>query len=187
MGAGDGLTVFDDKIYTVDDYMKLDDGNRYELIGGRLIMTPKPRPKHQEISGEIFNQVKNYLQQNPIGKVYYEVDVHIGDEVVAPDVFFVVNERLDIIGELYLSAAPDLTVEILSPSTARDDKRTKSRLYYDNNVKEYWLVDPVHQVIDIFKAGEDCWKHAGAFGTQDVLTTSLLPGLELNVGTIFGA
>jgi Uma2 family endonuclease len=113
-----GLTVLKDKVYTVEDYMKLDDDNRYELIDGFLIREPRPRYEHQKTGGRLYNQIANYLQHNPVGEVIYEMDVHLGDKVVGPDVLFVAQERRSIIGELYLTAAPDLVVEVLSPSTA---------------------------------------------------------------------
>jgi Uma2 family endonuclease len=182
-----GLTILDDKIYTVEDYMQLNDDKWYELIGGKLIVVPKPRPKHQRVSGRLYYQLENFLKQNPIGEVLYEVDVHLGDKVVGPDVLFVSRERMDIIGELYLNAAPDLVIEVLSPATAVHDKETKSQLYYDNGVKEYWLVDPDQQLVDVFKAGENAWILVGVFDSQELLATSLLPGLEISLGEVFGS
>lgn len=180
-----GLTIIDDKIYTIDDYMNMDDDNRYELIGGKLIMVPKPRTRHQKISGRLYNQLENFLGQNPIGEVLYEVDVHLGDKVVGPDILFVTKERLDIIGDLYLNAAPDLVIEVLSPATASHDKKRKSKLYYKNGVKEYWLVDPDEKLVEVLIAGEKEWRWGGVFDWEDILTTALLPGLEINLGEVF--
>ncbi|SFR19099.1 Uma2 family endonuclease [Desulfoscipio geothermicus] len=89
---------------------------------------------------------------NNLGEVNGDVDVHLGDMVVAPNVFFITKDRLniiDIIGELYIQGAPDLVVEILSPSTAVHDKKKKSRIYFKHGVKEYWLVDPDLQLVEV--------------------------------------
>ena len=168
-------TVLTDKKYTIEDYMKLDDGNRYELIEGELIVVPRPRLKHQKIAGGIYTAFVNFLKQNPIGEVYSDVDVYLGDKVVAPDVLFIAKERLNIAGELNIQGAPDLVVEVLSPSTARYDRKIKRQLYFANGVKEYWLVDPDQQLVEVLIAGEKEWRWAGA----------LLPGLEVKLAEVF--
>lgn len=177
--------VLSDRIYTVKDYMELDDGNRYELIGGELILVPRPRPKHQRVNGKIFNQFENFLKQNPVGEVIQEVDVHLGEEIVAPDLLFIAKERLDIVSELNITGAPDLVVEILSPSTAIVDRKKKSKLYLVGGVKEYWLVDADQQLVEVFMAKKNEWRWAGVFDREDILTTALLPGLEINLGEVF--
>ena len=125
-------TVLKDKKYTIEDYMKLDDDNRYELIDGELILVPRPRSRHQKIAGEFFAEIKYYLKHNAIGEVLYELDVFLGEKVkvVAPDVIFIAKERLDIIKELNIQGAPDLVIEVLSPSTARHDRKIKRQLYF---------------------------------------------------------
>lgn len=177
--------VLSDKIYTIEDYMKLDDGKRYELIGGELIVVPSPRPKHQKIANRFFAALDRFVLINNLGEVNGDVDVHLGDMVVAPDVFFIAKDRLNIIGELNIQGAPDLVVEILSPSTVVHDKKKKSQIYLEHGVKEYWLVDPDLQLVEVLIAGEKEWRWAGVFDQEDVLTTALLPGLELNLIEIF--
>lgn len=179
------VVVLSDRVYTVEDYMKLDDGRRYELIGGELIMVPRPRYKYQKIAGRIFMKIESFLEENPIGEVVQEVDVCLGDEVVAPDVLFISRDRLDIIGELNVQGAPDLVIEILSPATASYDKKQKSRLYFKHGVKEYWLVDPDVKFVDVYAAGEKEWRWMGAFDQEDVLTTAILPGLEISLAEVF--
>lgn len=178
--------VLSGKKYTVEDYMKLDDGKRYELIGGELIVVPSPRPRHQKISAKISLQLGKYLENNPVGEVYSApIDIVLDDQVVQPDILFVSNARLDIIGELNIQGAPDLVIEILSPSTAAHDKKKKSQLYFKHGVKEYWLVDLEIRFIDVFVAGEKVWNWIGTFDQEDVLTTALLPGLKISLSEIF--
>jgi len=180
-----GLNVLDDRLYTLEDYMKMDDGNRYELIGGKLIMTPSAKWQHQDVVVNLLTIFKVFLNQHPIGKISTELDVHLGDEVARPDILFISKERLDILGEAYPNAAPDLVIEVLSPSTAVHDKKTKSQLYYTSGVKEYWLVDPEAKLVDVFVAGENKWILMGVFDQTDTLTTSLLPGLEVHLKDVF--
>ncbi|KJS15176.1 MAG: restriction endonuclease [Peptococcaceae bacterium BRH_c4b] len=177
--------VLSDRIYTVEDYMKLDDGRRYELIGGELILVPSPKPRHQRVANELNVELTIYLRHNPIGEVFYDVDVHFGGEVVAPDVLFISKEKISIIGESNIQGAPDLVVEVLSPSTASIDRKKKSKLYFANGVKEYWVVAPDQQLVEVFIAGEKEWRWIGAFDQEDVLTTALLPGLEIRLCEVF--
>ena len=144
-----------------------------------------PKPKHQKISGRICTAFLDFLKQNPIGEVIRGVDVYLGNEIVIPDVLFIAKERLNIIGELNVQGAPDLVVEVLSPSTARYDRKEKRQLYFANGVKEYWLIDPDQQLVEILIAGEKEWQWIGIFDREDVLTTALLPGLEINLNNIF--
>ena len=181
------LTVLNDKKYTIEDYMKLDDGNRYELIEGELILVPRPKSRHKKIAGEFFAEIKYYLKHNAIGEVLYELDVFLGDKVkvVAPDVIFIAKDRLDIIEELNIQGPPDLVIEVLSPSTARYDRKIKRQLYFTHGVKEHWLVDPDQQSVEVLVAGEKEWRWVGVFDQEDVLTTALLPGLEIKLADVF--
>lgn len=179
-----GLTVLQDKVYTIEDYMKLDDGNRYELIRGRLIVVPSPKRRHQDISLNIATVFKNFLKQHPIGTVLWDIDVHLGDKVVRPDILFFSKERSDRIGESYPTAAPDLAIEVLSPSTESYDMKTKSQIYYENGVKEYWIVSPDAKWVEVLVAGEKHWIRT-VLDQDDILTTVLLPGLEINLQDVF--
>ncbi|ACV61086.1 protein of unknown function DUF820 [Desulfofarcimen acetoxidans DSM 771] len=178
-------TVSTGKKYTIEDYLKLDDGQSYELIEGELILVPRPRTKHQKIANRFFANLDRFVLMNNLGEVNGDVDVYLEEEVVAPDVFFVAKERLTIVGEMNIQGAPDLVVEVLSPSTARYDRKKKSRLYFRNGVKEYWLADPDQQLVEVLVAGEKEWKWIGVFDREDILTSNLLPGLEINLGEIF--
>lgn len=185
-GWSDMSMVLSDRVYTVEDYMKLDDGQRYELVEGELIVVPSPRPKHQRVSGKIINQIENFLKETQLGEVYNApIDVVLGGYVVQPDILFISRDRLDIIGELNIQGAPDLVIEVLSPATAAYDKKKKSQIYFKYGVKEYWLADPDQQLADVFMAGEKEWRWAGAFDQDDVLTTALLPGLEISLVEVF--
>ncbi|MDA8335558.1 MAG: Uma2 family endonuclease [Peptococcaceae bacterium] len=179
-----GLTVLDDKVYTIEDYMKLNDGNRYELIGGRLIMTPSAKPIHQKVTGRLYSRIETFLEQNPIGEVLDDVDVHLEGKVVRPDILFFSEGRFDILSDTYPNTAPDLVVEVLSPSTENHDIVTKTQLYYDNGVREYWIVSPIEKWVQVLVVGDRGWI-LKALNQEDILSTPLLPGLEIKLKAIF--
>ncbi|MDA8333705.1 MAG: Uma2 family endonuclease [Peptococcaceae bacterium] len=182
----DGLLIKSDKRYTYDDYLKLNDGHNYEVIGGNLIMEPRPRPYHQKIVGVLDHLLRTFLQDDFRGEVYLDVDVVFGTQVASPDIVFVARDRLCIVGELNIKGAPDLVIEVLSPSTRSYDRRVKGQLFFENGVKEYWLVDPAQFSVEILSPGDGAWKRFGLYGKGDAVSSPLLSGLEVMVKDIFG-
>jgi len=176
-----------EKLYTYEDYLKIDDGNQYELIGGRLIMVPSPKSIHQIINTELVATLRDYVRKNKLGRVITApLDVFLSEkEKPQPDILFISKDRLDIIAENNIQGAPDLVVEILSPSTGKYDKVEKSKMYYRHGVKEYWIVDPDHKVIEIFVPGEKNWILFQSYDEEDTLTSPLLDGLEIQLKDIF--
>jgi len=164
------------------------DGLRHELIGGEHIAEPSPIPRHQIVSMHLSRLVGGWIQENQLGCLLAgPVDVVFAPtDVVVPDLVFVARDRLDIIGEKYIDAAPDLLVEILSPSTRRRDEITKRHLYEQNGVREYWVVDPELEAIKVYRlAGETYRREAElTVETGDRLSSPLFPGLEIPLAEI---
>jgi Uma2 family endonuclease len=130
-----------------------EDGNRYEAIGGELFVTPPPRVPHQRIAMNLVEALLPLLQQAGHGELFFApVGVEFPDtrEGVQPDILFVSNERLDIVGEDWLRGAPDLVIEILSPGTAARDRNIKLKLYQRHGVAEYWIVDPRNKTVEVW-------------------------------------
>ncbi len=177
------------RLYTYEDYLKIDDNNQYELIGGNLILVPAPKTIHQEISGKIYRKVADFVDHNNLGKVFYApMDVLLTEkDKPQPDILFVSKERLHIITEANIQGAPDLVIEILSPSTSKWDKVEKSKLYYKHGVQEYWIVDPDGKVIEIFMPGEKNWILFQAYDDDDILTSPFLSGLEISLKDILSS
>ncbi|MGQ9557807.1 MAG: Uma2 family endonuclease [Desulfurispora sp.] len=173
--------------YTYDDYRLLEEGGRYFLMEGELVMVPAPRTVHQRISKMLQKHMDRFVESHNLGEVLYApVDVYLSEkDVLQPDIIFISRGRLAIITEENIKGAPDLVVEILSPATARYDKVTKSRLYYQYGVQEYWLVDPDGQVVQVFERGERYWNLYDAFDVEQTLTSPLLPGLEVPLARVF--
>ncbi|MHB8423436.1 MAG: Uma2 family endonuclease [Leptospirales bacterium] len=145
------------KEWTYEEFMSLPEGGPfpYEIIGGELCMTPSPSTRHQEISGNLFVIAWNFLRKKNIWKVFsapYDV-VFSKDplQAVEPDLVFDSKEHFSIIGEKNIQGVPDLTIEILSPTTATADRRVKHSLYERFGVPEYWIVDPESQTVQVFR------------------------------------
>jgi len=171
--------------YTYEDYLKLPEDRDYEVIGGELVLVPRPQPYHQKVAYRLFSALEEFAVERNLGEAYGDVDVVLGDQVVSPDVIFITRERLAILGETNVCGAPDLVVEVVSSSTRKRDRKDKSRLYFEHGVKEYWLVDAEDRLVEVFVPGARDWQRAGIFDETEVLTSPLLPGLEINLQRIF--
>jgi Uma2 family endonuclease len=141
------------KIYTYQDYLSLpDDGKRYQLINGELIMSPAPIPFHQDVSRNIEFDLIKFLEIHPCGKVYdAPIDIVLSEtNVLQPDIIFISKDHLHLITETNITGAPDLVIEILSPGTAYYDLIEKKDLYGDFGVREYWIVDPKKKNVEVY-------------------------------------
>ena len=142
------------KNYTYHDYLNLpEDGKRYEVINGELVMVEAPNTIHQNIIIKIIYEIEDFLRQQKIGKIFCSpTDIKFNDtNVVQPDILFISKERLNIITENNINGAPNLIMEILSPGTAYYDLIGKKELYEQFGVKEYWIVDPRKQRVDVYQ------------------------------------
>lgn len=115
-----------------------DDGHRYELIDGVLIVTPAPSPRHQEISGNLYMALRQAAPSD-LAVRFAPLDVALGDDVMEPDLL--VARQIDFT-ERDLPVAPLLAVEVLSPSTRRTDLTLKRSRFEEAGVASYWVVDP---------------------------------------------
>ena len=173
--------------FAYEDYRNTPDDVRYELLDGELIMVPAPNMAHQGISTVLLRLIDTFVFLRKLGKVFHApTDVVFSDtEVVQPDVLFVSNERSHIITEDNIRGAPDLVIEILSPSTAGRDRTFKRTLYERYGVREYWMVDPAARNITVLVLGEKGYELAGIYGEGQTLTSPTLPGFSLSLNDIF--
>ena len=133
-----------------------EDGQLYEAIGGDLYVTPAPKPRHGRIAARLVHALYRLLEEPGHGEVLFApigVEFPDTEEGVQPDILFIARERLDIIGEDWIIGAPDLVIEILSPSTAKRDRTLKLNLYQRQGVAEYWIVDPETNSVEVWAAG----------------------------------
>jgi len=129
---------------TVDDYRELGEGASYELIEGSLVKEPSPLYEHQRSLMKLSNLIYNFVEQNDLGEVLVApMDVYLDNEnVFQPDILFIAKENLSLIEKDGIHGAPDLVIEILSPSNKNNDLIIKFRNYERHGVREYFIVDP---------------------------------------------
>ena len=176
---------------TYDDFVLFpDDGRRHELIDGEHYVTPSPNRKHQKVSGQLYLLIGTWLEQHPIGQVYYApFDVVVTKfDVVEPDLLYMSNERAtQVLTAANVQGAPELVVEIGSPGTRKRDETVKRRLYERAGVTEYWVVDPDLDAVRVYRRDGDHFSRPAELSAEahDVLTTPLLAGLDLPLARIF--
>ncbi|MCC7123482.1 MAG: Uma2 family endonuclease [Acidobacteria bacterium] len=176
---------------TYDDFMLFpDDGQRHELIDGEHYVTPSPIVWHQELSMRLTRAFLRYQDAHPGGRLFYApLDcIFTQFDVVEPDLLFITEDQLDILGDKYVEGAPALVVEILSPGTKRVDERIKRDLYDRVGVREYWIVDGSSRALVVYRRTSD-----GTFlqtarleaEKDDTLATPLLPEFTLSMAELF--
>lgn len=175
------------KKYTYEDYVNMSDDKRYELIEGELLMTPSPIPKHQRILRKLEFILEKFVSENNLGEIFFApCDVYLDDEnVIQPDIMFISKERLNIIGEKNIQGAPCLTIEIISESSAYMDMVQKKLLYAKFGVKEYWIVIPEEESIEIYLLKDNIYELYKTYRKNDTLETASLKGLKIELKKIF--
>jgi len=128
-----------------------DDGNRYELIFGEIVMSPSPRARHQQTIADLALAMRQFAREHRLGDVYFApFDVKFSNvSVVQPDIFFLSVTNIRRLTQLFVDGAPDLVVEVLSPSNRAVDLIKKAALYLNYGVPEYWVVDPESESITV--------------------------------------
>ena len=145
-----------EKHYTADEFYKLNISELCELINGQIVnMSPSPNIKHQQISGEMFYTIKDYIKKNDGKCKVFEAptDVKLNDDtIVIPDLFVTCNP--DNFDEQKYNGAPDWIIEIVSPNNSERDYKDKLLLYKTNGVKEYWIIDPTNEKVLVYLFGK---------------------------------
>ena len=176
---------------TYDDFVLFpDDGRRHELIDGEHYVTPSPNTRHQQILASLHLLIGSWLETHRIGRVFFApYDVVFSQfDVVEPDLLYLSSARAaEVITPLHVRGTPELVVEIASKGTRKRDETLKRRLYERAGVSEYWFVDPEIDVIRVYRRKDDRFATAVELSREagDVLTTPLLPGLEMRLTRIF--
>ena len=176
--------------YTYADYASWDlkEGERYELIDGVPYMMAPPSRRHQELVGEIFGRFRDFLKDKPC-KVYvspFGVRLNAAgdhdDTVVEPDIVVVCDRsKLDDKG---CNGAPDLVIEITSPSSARHDKLIKFQKYQNAGVREYWIVDPENKMVNV-NILENGRYYGAAYSDTDSIPVQVLDGCQVDMREVF--
>ncbi len=176
------------KKYTVDDYLLLEEGAPFQLINYDLVMSPSPTPVHQAISLRISSMILHFLDiTNNLGVVFTApLDVKFDDgNVLQPDVLYISAERKQELVKDRIEGAPDLVIEILSPSNAYYDLRQKKDIYEKYGVKEYIIVDPIAFSAESYVLQNDAYQLHRKAEKNAHLESFVLPGLSFELEKIF--
>ena len=174
---------------TYEDYCTTPDDKRCELLNGDLMMVPAPNTTHQRVQRQLGYKLTQFIDDHALGELFFApYDVVLSDnDVVQPDLLFISREREHIITPENVRGAPDLVIEILSPSTADKDLGYKHELYSRYGVLEYWVLDPIAETIAVHRQRHGVLELTEALGRRDTLRTPLLKGLDLQLNEIFPA
>ncbi|MBP2242231.1 Uma2 family endonuclease [Cytobacillus eiseniae] len=179
--------------YSYADYLSWDDGERLELIDGEVFnMSPAPSRRHQQVLRELSTIFSVFLRGKECEVFFAPFDVRLlaenkqDDEithVVQPDLSVVCDQgKLDDKG---CNGAPDMIVEILSPSSVKLDRWKKYQLYEKAGVKEYWLVDPINESVEIHLLIGEQYQFQGVYTKEDSIAVRILAGFEFGLDQIF--
>lgn len=176
---------------TLHEFFDLPEGPPdYELEEGRLVAMPRPHERHQEILASLIAAIRPYLIGQKLGRIWPEVEVVLPDEtyVYAPDLAYLSDEHLDrrskTTGRIH--GAPDLVVEILSPSTRRRDRSTKMKVYRTAGVPWYWLVEQDDLTIEELELTERGYLVAQTITAGHTFTPALFPELTIDLAALMG-
>jgi Uma2 family endonuclease len=185
----------ENRIYTYRDYASWPDDERWEIIEGEAYsMSPGAKASHQRYLRRLLNKFENYLEGKTCEVFDSPFDVVLPEEgetvdtatnTVQPDIMVICDSK-KIFEDKCCLGAPDLVIEILSPSTASKDMKKKRLLYERFNVKEYWIVDPVHKTVQVFTLGEDkLYGKSNIYTSEDKIKVGLFADLEIDLKVIF--
>lgn len=180
--------------YTFADVLSWDEDERIEIISGKVFMMATPSRIHQKITGELFRQLANFLEGKqcevyaaPFGVRLFEQDGDSEenvDTVVEPDISVVCDRsKLDKRG---CKGAPDMIVEVLSPSSLRHDRLVKLNLYQQAGIREYWIIDPENRAVQVFlQDGSGSLRICEEYGSRDVAKVNVLDGCFIELSKVF--
>jgi Uma2 family endonuclease len=179
------------KKYTSADLLLMpDDGNRYEIIEGELYVSKLPSAEHQFVCGQLFRYFQEWNDQSGTGVAFIAPGIVFSDDDdVGPDVVWVSHGRLagalDHAG--HFTRAPELVVEVLPPGKRNEhrDRVAKLALYSRRGVSEYWIVDWMQRLVEVYRREGDALKLTAKLYAEDTIDTPTLPGFSCQVAKLF--
>ena len=172
---------------TYEDYRKTPEDERYELIDGELIMAAAPNMAHQTTQVNLGAPMHTWVRSEDLGYVFFSsCDVVLSEHTtLQPDLIFVSEENAGIITDANIQGAPDLVVEIISPSSTGRDWVTKRDLYARYGVKEYWLIDPFNRTLWVMRLRDGYLELSDTLYEGDTLTSSTIEGFSVSLSDVF--
>lgn len=178
------------KHLTYDAYLAMPEmKQRYSILDGELVMAAAPNPSHQTIVQELLLKLTPFVRERQLGRVFVApLDVVMRREPLRtrqPDVMFIGQERRSIIGPQVIEGAPDLVIEVLSPTNTRQELQGKLDDYRTIGVREAWVVSPEARTVEVLQLTPGAMQRLGLYGLGDLLASQVLPDLRLTVDDIF--
>lgn len=182
-----------EKMLTYREYREMEfddeDNFQYELINGIPMRKASPTLQHQRLVRKIAFSIEKFLEQNPIGEVFFApLDVVLDEHnAPQPDVFFVGNDKKYILDEVEQAVIgiPDLVVEVLSPGSIKKDRITKRKVYERCGVPEFWVVDPSYRSVEVFQLKDGSYELLDFVEEVGMVKSAVLSGFELALDKIF--
>jgi Uma2 family endonuclease len=164
-----------------------DDSNRYEVIDGKLYVTPAPVPEHQSASGNLFGLIWTHVRQHKLGRIWAAPVGVVLDRLTAvqPDLVYLSNARREIVSERAVEGAPDLVVEVLSPGTRARDRGIKLRRYAEAGIPHYWIVDARSRTLEAYELVRGEYQLRERCEDDQLFRPALFPGLEIPLAELW--
>ena len=179
--------------YTYADYINFTYNEMVEVIRGKIFrMSPAPSTMHQRISGNLYFSIRKYLDNKSCKSFTAPFDVILpvkgkdflqSDKIVQPDIVIICDPEK--IREKGCFGAPDLIIEIISPFTSKKDIQLKYEIYEESGVKEYWIVEPIHQTIEVFILHDESYKRVTTYVQDDIIHCITIQGLSIDMKEVF--
>lgn len=168
-----------------------ENGIRYEIVNGELLMSKSPHWHHQRTASKIFRVLDEWSEKSQLGQPNITPGVLFDEsDDVIPDVAWISNERFAILLDDagHLTGAPELVVEVISPGLIQEkrDRETKRKLYEMQGVREYWIADWRLRQVEVYRREQGSLRLIATLFAEDSLTSPLLPGFECPVSRLFG-
>lgn len=177
------------KLLTYEDYARLtppDSGN-YELHNGKIVFMPTPIPKHQIISGNLFGLLFLHLRTHKLGRVISAPmdTVFTPNDTLQPDILFISNAQLSIIGKVKIDGAPDFIVEILSRSNSAKEMNYKKKVYETCGVREYWVIHPKKAILTQYENVNKQFVIKNTLTLEDKIESFVIKDFTVKVSDLF--
>jgi len=176
---------------TYEDLLALPEHVVGEIIGGELVVSPRPAPRHARASTILTGELSGPFDRGRGGPggwiILDEPELHLGEDVVVPDLAGWKRERMpELPEEAFFRMAPDWVCEVLSPGTARLDRREKLPVYAREKVAHAWLVDPIAKTLEVYGLEGKAWMLLGADGNDDLVRAEPFDAIALELGALWG-
>jgi len=174
--------------FTYDDIVEFgQEGDHWEICDGELIVSPPLNVKHQVVSSNLHRILSNFVHQNRLGilvsapvGVYFDIKTFF-----EPDLVFVSNANRNRIKENYIEGAPDLIVEIISPSSVKRDRGFKFKRFALEGVQEYWIVDPINEMVEIYELTISGFQLVDRYSNDRQAQSKILQDFQFKVSEIW--